>query len=109
MRTSSFKMRRNPDIHPLARADQRRQFEYLLDAYAGPVTLRKFVAAIREAKNKIRDNPATWSFAPGSRRVRKVQILEFRMQVFYTIQKNGVPLILEFAGPGLQPRWGERF
>jgi hypothetical protein len=101
-------MRPNPDIHPLARADQRRQFEYLRDAYAGPVTLRKFIDAIREAKDKIRDNPATWSFAPRSKRVRMSQILEFRMQVFYTIQKSGVPLILEFAGPGLQPRWADR-
>ena len=101
-------MRPNPDIHPQARADQRRQFEYLRDNYAGPLTLRKFIAAMREAKSKIRDNPKTWSYAPGSKRVRKVQVLEFRFQVFYTIQKNGVPLILEFAGPGLQPRGVDR-
>jgi plasmid stabilization system protein ParE len=98
----------NPDIHPWARADLRHQFGYLQAAYAGPATLRKFIRAVREAKNKIRDNPRTWSFAPGSKRVRKVQILDFRMQAFYTIQRNGVPLILEFAGPGLQPRWVER-
>ena len=30
------------------------------------------------------------------------------MQAFYVIQKNGVPLILKYAGPGLQPRWTTR-
>jgi len=30
------------------------------------------------------------------------------MTAFYINQSNGVPLILEFAGPGLTPRWAER-
>jgi hypothetical protein len=47
---------------------------------------------------------------PGScsKQIRKVQMARFRMQVFYVIQENGVPIILEFAGPGLQLRWAER-
>ncbi len=98
----------NPQIHPAALADVRRQFRYLQAASAGSVTLLKFIAAVRQAKNQIRDNPGTWSLVPGSRRVRRVQIPDFRMQVFYTIQKDGVPLILEIAGPGLQPRWRGR-
>jgi len=98
----------NPDIHPEARADVRRQFQNLVDAHCGDVTLRKFVTALRTAKAKIQNNPTTWSKAPGSKTVRKVQILDFRMQAFYVIQKNGVPLILEYAGPGLQPRWAAR-
>ncbi len=98
----------NPDIHPEARKDVRRQFQNLIDAHCGDTTLRKFVAALRLAKDKIRNNPKTWSKAHGSKTVRKVQILDFRMQAFYVIQKNGVPLILEYAGPGLQPRWASR-
>jgi len=98
----------NPDIHPEARSDARRQFQNLVENHCSEITLRKFVTALREAKAKIRDNPTTWSKAPGSKTVRKVQILDFRMQAFYVIQKNGVPLILEYAGPGLQPRWSTR-
>jgi hypothetical protein len=74
----------------------------------GADTLRKFNLAIREVKRKIRSQPETWSFVPGSRRVRKVQIPDFRMQAFYMIQRNGVPLLIEFAGAGLQPRWRGR-
>jgi plasmid stabilization system protein ParE len=99
----------NPRIHPKARLDQRRQFEYLREAHAGPATLQKFIDAIREAKRKIGDHPTTWSFVPGSKRVRRVQIRAFRMQIVYVVMPNGTPFILEIAGPGVQPRWLERF
>ncbi len=95
-------------IHPGARADQKHHFKYLQQAGAAPLTLQKLVDAIREAKRKIRENPATWNFVPGSKRVRRVQIANFRIQVVYTILPDGVPLILEFVGPGFQPRWRER-
>ena len=95
-------------IHPYAESDLNHQIDYLLLGNSGDSTIRKFKLAVRQAKGKIRDNPRTWSLVSGSTKVRKVQILEFRMQVFYSIQSNGVPLILEFAGPGLQPRWAER-
>ncbi len=95
----------NPRIHPKARLDLRRQFEYLREAHAGPATLRKFIDAIREAKRKIGDNPTTSNFVPGSKRVLRVQVRAFRMQVFYLITPNGTPLILEIAGPGVQPLW----
>ena len=98
----------NVQLHPLALADLREQFRYLQGNHVGEITLRRFVESVQEAKRRIEMNPPTWSFAPGSKRVRKVQIKRFRMQVFYAIQKNGVPLILEFAGPGLQPRWARR-
>jgi len=98
----------NPRIHPLARLDQRRQFEYLRKVHVGSGTLQKFIDAIREAKKKIGDNPQTWSFVPGSKRVRHVQVPTFRMQVFYIITPDEVPFILEIAGPGAEPRWRER-
>jgi ParE toxin of type II toxin-antitoxin system, parDE len=97
-----------PDIHPAADADIDRQFETLHKNYCSSSTLNKFLDAIGEAKRKIRDNPETWSKVSGSKRVRKVQIKDFRMIAFYIIRANGVPLILEFAGPGLLPRWAER-
>ena len=53
-------------------------------------------------------NPQTWSFAPGSKRVRRVQVRAFRMQVFYIILPAGTPFILEIAGPGLEPHWRGR-
>ncbi len=101
-------MKPKPAIHPAARADQRSQWEYLQAAGCDPTALKNFIAAILEAYDKIQTNPGTWSFARGSKKVRKVQVPDFRMQVFYTIQRNGVPLIIEIAGPGLQPRWRER-
>ena len=97
-----------PRVHPYARQDQRRQFEYLRKTNAGPATLQGFIDAVREAKKKIGDNPKTWNFAPGSKRVRRVQILNYRMQVYYVITPDEVPLILEIAGPGAEPRWHKR-
>ena len=91
-----------------ARADFQRQFRYLQDAYVGDETLDKFLEEVDQACLKIHKNPRTWSFVPGSRRVRRVQISRFRMQVFYLIRKDGAPVILEFAGPGVQPRWVDR-
>jgi hypothetical protein len=100
-RFQSMKLR----IHPQARLDQRLQFEYLRRSHAGPITLQKFINSIREAKIKIRDNPKTWSFVPGSKRVRRVQVPAFRMQLFYVLTADNLPFILEIAGPGAQPRW----
>ena len=97
-----------PDIHPAADADIDHQYERLRDHYCSPATLHKFLDAIEEAKAKIGDNPETWSKVSGSNKVRKVQIKTFRMTAFYVVRKNGVPLILEFAGPGLLPRWSDR-
>jgi plasmid stabilization system protein ParE len=47
-----FCLRPNSEIHPKARADLRQQFDDLLANSAGPATWRKFIRAIREAKNK---------------------------------------------------------
>jgi plasmid stabilization system protein ParE len=97
-----------PRIHPQAQRDQRRHFEYLRKAEVGSATLQKYFHAIRDAAQKIADNPETWSFAPGSERVRRVQVPAFRMQVFYILLPNGTPFILEICGPGSPPRWSER-
>jgi plasmid stabilization system protein ParE len=95
-------------IRAAARADLQRQFHYLQQSHAGDETLDKLVSEVEEAVDKISRNPQTWSFAPGSQRVRRVQLPRFRMQVFYFIRSDGVPVVLEFAGPGLQPRWPGR-
>jgi hypothetical protein len=99
---------RKPEIHPAADADIDRHYNWLRDHFCTPVTLHKFLDAVEEAKAKICDNAATWSRASGSKKVRKVQIKSFRMTAFYVIQRNGVPLILEFARPGMLPRWAKR-
>lgn len=97
-----------PVLHPLATQDFKKHFAYLRRAEVGGKILADFLDAAEEAKLKIGRNPRTWSFAPGSRQVRRVHMQQFRMQVFYRIMPNGVPLILEFAGPGAEPRWPER-
>jgi hypothetical protein len=95
-------------LHPTAKLDLQRHIEYLESAGIVDERLREFTAVIQEAFAKIEQNPMTWSFAPGSRRVRKVQIRQFRLQVFYVLRTNKAPLILEVAGPGVQPRWRGR-
>ena len=71
-------------------------------------TLLKFLDEIEAAAQRIADNPKTWSFAQGSKLVRRVQVAAFRLQIFYVITPNGVPFILEIAGPGARPRWRGR-
>ncbi|HEV3271427.1 MAG TPA: type II toxin-antitoxin system RelE/ParE family toxin [Candidatus Methylacidiphilales bacterium] len=105
---NSTNKRQKPEIHPAADADIDRQYEWLQNHYCSAETLHKFLDAIEEAKAKIGDNPETWSKVSGSNKVRKVQIKSFRMTAFYVIRKSKVPLILEFAGPGLMPRWADR-
>jgi len=95
--------------HDEALADVRQQFLRLRDElHCGPSTLKKFIFSIRKARAKIRTFPNTWSFAMGSQTVRKVQIKEFRMTVFYVVVNAKTVHVLEYAGPGLQPRWSER-
>lgn len=95
--------------HDEAVADVRKQFFRLRDElHCGPSTLKKFIFSIRKARAKIRNFPKTWSLAKGSKTIRKVQIKEFRMTVFYEIVDAQTVHVLEYAGPGLQPRWSER-
>jgi plasmid stabilization system protein ParE len=96
------------EVHPAADADIDRQYEWLRHHHCGTKTLHEFLDSIEEAKTKIANNPEMWSRVYGSNKVRKVQIRRFRMTAFYIVRKNGVPLILEFAGPGLQPLWATR-
>jgi plasmid stabilization system protein ParE len=103
-----FDKRQKTEVHPAADADIDRQYQWHRDHDCSPSTLHKFLDAIEEAKAKIGNNPETWSKVSGSSKVRKVQIKSFRMTVFYVIRKNKSPLILEFAGPGLLPRWADR-
>ncbi len=95
-------------IRAAARDDLQRQFQYLQKSHASDETLENLVFDVDEALARISRHPETWSFVPGSRRVRRVQLPRFRMQVFYTIRNDGIPVVLEFAGPGLQPRWPDR-
>ncbi len=97
-----------PVLHPEAVGDYSRYFEYLREKGASVKTLDDYLDAAEEAKLKIAQNPRTWSFSPGSKKVRRVHMRQFRMQVFYTIRSNGEALILEFCGPGAKPRWPER-
>src|SRR5471032_38528 len=96
------------EFHPEALADAQEQFNYLKSVGCGPEILTKFHESLQVAYERIRRHPNTWSKAHGSKTVRKVQILHFRMTAFYEIQANGVPLVPELAGPGLQPRWADR-
>jgi hypothetical protein len=105
---TTTRKRQKSEVHPAADADIDRQYEWLRDHYCSPETLHKFLDAIEEVKAKIGHNPATWSKVSKSSKVRKVQIKKFRITAFYVIRKNKVPLILEFAGPGLLPRWTDR-
>jgi hypothetical protein len=104
---SSYK-KLKPAVHPLAIDDIDRQVEWLENHFCSPETVDKFLDAIEKAKAKIRDNPETWCKVPGSPRIRRVQINSFRMTAFYILRKGKPPLILEFAGAGLMPRWAKR-
>jgi hypothetical protein len=95
-------------LHPAALSDLADYLNYLLQAKVGDETRLAFSNAIKQTRQKIERNPRTWSFAEGSKRVRKVQIPRFKMQVFYLIRADGAPLILEFAGAGRLPRWADR-
>jgi hypothetical protein len=98
----------NLQLHPAAKVDLQEHVAYLLEQGAEGDRLKAFQSAVEEALVKIERNPMTWSFASGSRRIRKVQILRFRLQVFYSMQLDEVPLVLEIAGPGRQSRWRRR-
>ena len=97
-----------PRLHDLALWDYRIHLEYLQKAKVSVETLGKYLDEIEAAGQRIADNPTTWSFAPGSKRVRRVQVAAFRLQIFYVITPQGVPFILEIAGPGARPRWRGR-
>jgi len=96
------------ELHPEAVRDFYNQLRYLEEKQCSLLTIQKFVHAIREGRDKIERNPITWNLARGSKRVRKLQVPAFRYVIYYLVQSNGVPLILEFAGPGQQPRWWKR-
>jgi hypothetical protein len=95
-------------VYWAAEQDIHEQIRYLAECNVDDTVIDRLIEGVAEAKHKIGRNPLTWSFAAGSKRVRKLQIRRFRIQVFYRIREDGTPVILEFAGPGLQPRWAER-
>lgn len=97
-----------PELHPEAAQDYYEQLCYLEEKRCSGQTLIKFVQTIREGQEKIGRHPLTWSFANPKKSVRKLPTRLFRFVIFYIVQPNGVPLILEFAGPGRQPRWAKR-
>ena len=97
-----------PELHPEAVQDFYDQLCYLEEKHCNDQTLMKFVRTIREGREKIGQNPLTWNFANRSNNVRKLPTRLFRFVIFYVVPPNGVPLILDSAGPGRQPRWAKR-
>jgi len=97
-----------PELHPEAVRDFYEQLRYLEEKQCSLLTLQKFVHAIREGRDKIGRNPMTWRLVHGSKRVRQVPVKSFRYIIYYLLQPNGIPLILEFAGPGRLPKWKKR-
>ena len=95
-------------VHPLAELDLQEHADYLFAADFSEERMLDFQRAVEEAFSKIERNPTTWSFAHRSRTVRKVQILRFRLRVFYLARAGEPPLVLEVAGPGRLERWRRR-
>ena len=64
---------------------------------------------MQAASDAIGRNTLTWPLASPSKRVRKYgPTKNFRFLVFYVISESGIPRIIDYAGPGRQPRWTER-
>ena len=71
-----------------AESDLLQHVHYLRESNASEEVVRGFLDGAEEAVKRIERNPETWSFARGSRRVRKVQIARFRVQVFYRVRQD---------------------
>jgi len=98
-----------PEIHVEAKIDFYLQIDYLAKHGCSIETLLKFAREMELASEAIGANPQTWPLARPSKRVRKYgPTKNFRYLVFYVITKNGVPRIIDYAGPGREPRWMKR-
>jgi hypothetical protein len=97
------------EILSQAKIDFYRQIEYLAKQGSSMETLYKFVDEMEAATDAIARNPTTWPLARPSRRVRKFgPTKSFRYVIFYLILKDGSIRIIDYSGPGRQPRWAGR-
>jgi len=78
------------EIHAEAKIDFYAQIEYLSGQYCTVETLHKFLDEMEEGVRK---------FGPTK---------TFRYLIFYTVLESGLIRIIDYAGPGRQPRWMER-
>jgi hypothetical protein len=91
------------------KADFYAQIEYLAAQNCSIETLYRFIAEIESADKAIEQNTYTWPLAQPSRHVRKYGPTKtFRYLVYYIVTENGIPLIIEYSGPGRQARWRKR-
>jgi len=97
------------EIHAEAKIDFYAQIEYLSGQYCTVETLHKFLDEMEEGSDAIEQNPFTWPLAQPSQCVRKFGPTKtFRYLIFYTVLESGLIRIIDYAGPGRQPRWMER-
>jgi hypothetical protein len=97
------------EIHAAAKIDFYGQIEYLAKQNCSIETLHKFVDEMEAASDTIRQNPFTWPLARPSKLVRKFGPTKtYRYLIFYVVLKDGTPRIIEYLGPGRQPRWPAR-
>jgi hypothetical protein len=97
------------EIHAEAKIDFYGQIEYLAGQNCSIETLHKFVEEMEAASDAIGQNPFTWPLARPSKRVRKFGPTKtFRYLIFYVVLESGDLRIIDYAGPGRQPRWMER-
>lgn len=98
-----------PEIHPEAKIDFYAQIEYLAGQNCSIETLYKFIDEMEAASETIGQNTLTWPLVRPSKYVRKFgPTKNFRYLIFYVVLKNGAPRIIEYLGPGRQPRWLQR-
>ena len=105
--TPSLEMKKHHvEIHAAAKIDFYAQIEYLAEQNCSIETLHKFVEEMEVACDAIGENTFTWPLARPSKRVRKFGPTKtFRYLVFYVVLENGTARIIDYAGPGRQPRW----
>ena len=98
-----------PEIHLEAKIDFYAHIEYLAGQDCAIETLYQFIDEMEDASDAIGQNTLTWPLARPSKCVRKYgPTKSFRYLIFYVVLKNGAPRILEYLGPGRQPRWTQR-
>jgi hypothetical protein len=97
------------EIHAEAKIDFYAQIEYLAEQNCSIETLHRFLDEMEAASEAIGQNTFTWPFARPSKRVRKFgPTKNFRYLIFYVVLTDGTPRIIEYLGPGRQPRWTAR-
>jgi hypothetical protein len=94
-------------LHPAARVDLQVHVAYLLER-ALRATTKGVSDHGRKGLGENRTQPHDLELCARKQAHSQVRILRFRLQVFYITRRGEVPLVLEIAGPGRQPRWLRR-